>query len=57
MQKRKLKRMKALAGADGDREEAAGAFLAVVRKADDFYEFAESMKAAVRHARWLEEPD
>ena len=33
------------------------AFLAVVRKADDYALFAASMRGATKHARWLEEPD
>lgn len=42
---------------DGDRRAKAEEFLDIVHKADDYAEFAESMKAAVRSARWLEEPD
>ena len=42
---------------DADRRAKASEFLDIVHKADDFEAFAESMKAAVRQARWLEEPD
>ena len=46
-----------LEGADASRSANARAFLDVVRKADDYATFSESMRAAVAHARWLEEPD
>ena len=42
---------------DGERRTTALAFLAVVRKADDYALFAASMREATKHARWLEEPD
>ena len=42
---------------DAERRNTARSFLAVVRKADDYGLFAESMREATKHARWLEEPD
>ena len=46
-----------LRSGDSDRAAKAAEFLEIVDKADDFAAFAESMRAAVRQARWLEEPD
>ena len=46
-----------LKSVDGDRAAKAAEFLEIVDKADDFAKFAESMREAVRQARWLEEPD
>ena len=45
------------ADGDSERRSTALAFLAVVRKADDYALFAASMREATKHARWLEEPD
>ena len=42
---------------DAARRGRARDFLDVVRKADDYEAFAAAMRAAVAHARWLEEPD
>ena len=45
------------ADGDSERRSTALAFLAVVRKADDYALFAASMRGATKHARGLEEPD
>ena len=45
------------ADGDSERRSTALAFLAVVKKADDYALFAASMREATAHARWLEEPD